>query len=317
MVDRAAEGIVGAPFELHVERGKIAEFARATLSNNRAYFDGDQPLSPPTFLTTMFFWEARVEGSNPWHRVRMDQRRGMHAEQEYLFRGPPPRAGTRLIGRSRIESIFEKAGRRGGAMTFAVMSTEFRDARGQLVAEARMTGVETGQPSAPGSQSGADEARAGARLETSAAHTKASQRQAENVSEATRVRIGSTPAARTAGPVTRTDVVRYQGASGDMNPIHHDEPFARAAGFDAPLVVGMFQAGVLATWAVDWLGAENIRSFKVRWKEQVWPGDVLTFSGASVRELEASGERRVEVELVCTRQTGGIAVQGWATFVVP
>ena len=47
------------------------------------------------------------------------------------------------------------------------------------------------------------------------------------------------------GPITRTDVVRYQGASGDMNPIHHDEPFARAAGYSAPLVVGMFQAGLL------------------------------------------------------------------------
>jgi acyl dehydratase len=45
---------------------------------------------------------------------------------------------------------------------------------------------------------------------------------------------GTSPAPMTIGPVTRTDFVRYQGASGDMNPIHHDETFARAAGYEAP-----------------------------------------------------------------------------------
>jgi acyl dehydratase len=127
----------------------------------------------------------------------------------------------------------------------------------------------------------------------------------------------ATPPPMVIGPVTRTDFVRYQGASGDMNPIHHDETFARAAGYDAPLAVGMFQAGVLATWATNWLGPANVRRTKVRWKEQVWPGDVLTFAGKVTRKYEEGGERRVDLELVCTRQTGGIAVQGWMTFVVP
>jgi acyl dehydratase len=122
---------------------------------------------------------------------------------------------------------------------------------------------------------------------------------------------------RTVGPLTRTDFVRYQGASGDMNPVHHDEVFARAAGYEAPLGVGMFHAGVVATWATDWLGPENVRSFKVRWKEPVFPGDVLRFAGKVVRKYEQAGERRVDLEMVCTRQGGGVAVQGWATFVVP
>ena len=39
----------------------------------------------------------------------------------------------------------------------------------------------------------------------------------------------------TTEPITRTDVVRYQGASGDFNPVHHDEPFALASGYPAPL----------------------------------------------------------------------------------
>jgi hypothetical protein len=146
MVDQAAAGAEGVPFELVVERGKVREFARAVLSDDPAYLKDDAPVIPPTFLTTMFFWEDGVPGANPWQRVQMSQKRGMHAEQEYTFFGPPPRAGTRLVCKSRIERIFEKAGRKGGKLTFAVMVTEFRDPSGKLVAEARLTGVETEKP---------------------------------------------------------------------------------------------------------------------------------------------------------------------------
>lgn len=119
------------------------------------------------------------------------------------------------------------------------------------------------------------------------------------------------------GPVARTDFVRYQGASGDMNPIHHDEEFARAAGFPSPFSVGMFQAGLLATYATDWLGADNLRRYRVRFKEQVWPGDTLSCTGEVVRAYEENGEPRLDLELTCSRQTGGVAVQAWATFVQP
>jgi hypothetical protein len=133
---------VGEPFEIDVERGKVYELARAVRAESPAYF-GPAPVIPPTFLTTTFFWEERVPGSNPWEKVQMDQRRGMHAEQEYEFFGPPPRAGQKLRAQSRIESIYEKTGKRGGKMTFAVMVTDFTDESGKLVARAKMTGVET------------------------------------------------------------------------------------------------------------------------------------------------------------------------------
>jgi acyl dehydratase len=127
---------------------------------------------------------------------------------------------------------------------------------------------------------------------------------------------GASAPTRRVGPITRTDIVRYQGASGDMNPVHHDENFARAAGYAAPLGVGMLHAGVMATWATDWLGADNVRRFKVRWKEPVWPGDVLVFSGRVLRRFEEKSERRVEIEVLCTREGGGVAAQATATFVV-
>ena len=118
------------------------------------------------------------------------------------------------------------------------------------------------------------------------------------------------PPQRQFGPITRTDIVRYQGASGDMNPVHHDEPFAIAAGFPSPLCVGMFQAGALLAWAADWLGPEKVRRTRIRWKEPVFPGDVLTFCAARIREDEQS----LELHLTGTRQTGGLAVEAWVTF---
>lgn len=123
----------------------------------------------------------------------------------------------------------------------------------------------------------------------------------------------------TVGPVTRTDFVRYQGASGDMNPIHHDEEFARGAGFDSPFAVGMYQASLLGTYATDWLGAENVRAFRVRFIEQVWPGDTLVCTGRveGERHDAGTGEDRIDVVLECAREGGGIAVRAWASFVRP
>lgn len=126
-----------------------------------------------------------------------------------------------------------------------------------------------------------------------------------------------TPEPWSLSPQTRTDFVRYQGASGDMNPIHHDQTYAEAAGYPSPFSVGMLQAGILGSYATDWLGAANIRSFRVRFKEQVWPDDVLTCEGRVLQQYERDGIEYVDVELDCTRQTGGVAASAWATFVVP
>ena len=123
-------------------------------------------------------------------------------------------------------------------------------------------------------------------------------------------------APREYGPLTRTDFVRYQGASGDFNPIHHDEAFAKSAGFPTVFSVGMLQAGLLATYCTDQFGPDNVRRFKVQFREQVWPDDVLTCSGSAGEPYEADGEQRVDLELTVTRQTGGVAIKGEATFVI-
>jgi hypothetical protein len=143
MVAKQSLGVEGSPFEMDIERGKIDEFSRAIRAGHPDHFHGSNPVVPPTFLTTQFFWEKRVEGANPWDLVQMSEERGMHAEQEYIFHGPPPRAGDRLVAQSRITELYDKASRSGNTLTFVKMVTEYRDPQtDRLVAEAVLTGVE-------------------------------------------------------------------------------------------------------------------------------------------------------------------------------
>jgi len=108
------------------------------------------------------------------------------------------------------------------------------------------------------------------------------------------------------GPISRTDIVCYQGASGDFQPIHHDEPFAKAAGYEAPLVVGMYPAGALATWAAQQVGPHRVRSYRCRFEQMVWPGDLLTGTGVIV-EVEAETQR-VRFELALLNQENEVVL---------
>ncbi|RAV03955.1 MaoC/PaaZ C-terminal domain-containing protein [Mycolicibacter senuensis] len=131
------------------------------------------------------------------------------------------------------------------------------------------------------------------------------------------LRVGAEATPREFGPVTRQMLVRYAGASGDLNPMHYDDELAHSAGYPSVFAQGMFTAALLATFATDWLGARTLRRFRVRFREQVWPNDVLTCSGR-ITDLAAEGERdRVTVELAAARQTGGAAVTGIAEFLIP
>lgn len=119
------------------------------------------------------------------------------------------------------------------------------------------------------------------------------------------------------GPVTRTDLVRYAGASGDFNPIHHDEGFAQSAGLPSVMAHGMFSAGLLASFVTRWFGAGSVRRYKVRFLDRVWPGDVLDAYGEVIREfMSDQGEPRAELSLKLRRQDGTMVITGAAEVVV-
>ncbi|BBU21113.1 dehydratase [Mycobacterium xenopi] len=133
----------------------------------------------------------------------------------------------------------------------------------------------------------------------------------------TGLQVGTVAAPRSFGPMTRQMFVRYAGASGDLNPMHYDDDLARSVGYPSAFAQGMLIAGLLATFATDWLGADAIRRFGVRFREQVWPGDVVTCSGHVVAVTGEDDGNRVTVELSARRQTGGVAITGTAEFLIP
>ena len=146
-MDKNAVGKSSRPVVMHVERGKIREFARAIKDDDPLYFDEEHAkreaggiMPPVTFLVAMAHWD---DGQGR-PRVPMDLKRALHGEQEYeLFK--PIHAGDVLTAVSRITDVYEKQGKRGGTMTFAVTETEFRNARNELVARARQVTIETSQ----------------------------------------------------------------------------------------------------------------------------------------------------------------------------
>lgn len=115
------------------------------------------------------------------------------------------------------------------------------------------------------------------------------------------------PGARV-GPITRTQIVRYAGAGGDFNPIHHDEEFARAAGMPTVFAMGLMHAGMLAQHLAGWVGQSNVRAFGVRFTGQVWPGDVLSLEGRVERVDDGPEGRRAICALSVTRQDGAPAI---------
>lgn len=121
------------------------------------------------------------------------------------------------------------------------------------------------------------------------------------------------PPAFTYGPLTVTDLVRYAGASGDFNPLHHDEAYARAAGLPTVMAHGMLSAGLLASFVTRWFGAGSVRRYKVRFRDKVFPGDILTAEGQVTGEVMGpDGGRRLALELALKRQDGQPVVTGTA-----
>ncbi|WP_405899346.1 MaoC family dehydratase [Streptomyces sp. NBC_00727] len=118
-------------------------------------------------------------------------------------------------------------------------------------------------------------------------------------------------------PVTRATLVQYAGASGDFNPIHWNERFAREVGLPDVIAHGMFTMAEAIRVVTDWAGDPGaVVEYGVRFtKPVVVPNDD---KGA---QIEVSGkvaalldDRRVRVDL--TVMSDGKKVLGMSRAVV-
>lgn len=113
--------------------------------------------------------------------------------------------------------------------------------------------------------------------------------------------------------LTRTQIVQYAGASGDYNPLHTDEPFARdVAGYPGVFAHGMLSMGMTGHLLTDWVGDGRLLEYGVRFTAQVWPGDTLTAT-ATIREVtERDGDPVALIDIVTVNQSGTAVVTGTA-----
>jgi acyl dehydratase len=107
---------------------------------------------------------------------------------------------------------------------------------------------------------------------------------------------------------TREQIAAYAQASGDQNPIHLDDDFARSVGLPGVIAHGMLQMGILATVAAEEAGGpEHLRRMTVRFAGMVVPGDSVTFTAQPTegKRLELSAVNQ-KGEAVLTKSTGEI-----------
>ena len=102
--------------------------------------------------------------------------------------------------------------------------------------------------------------------------------------------------------ISRRDVVKYAGASGDFNPIHYDEPLTKRAGNPQVFAQGMLTMGFASRLVARWFGLAGVERFRTRFQSRVFPGDSLTVTG-EVTSVSADGAH-VEADVEVTNQDG-------------
>jgi len=118
-------------------------------------------------------------------------------------------------------------------------------------------------------------------------------------------------------PIARVDLVRYAGASGDFNPIHWNERFAKSVGLPDVIAHGMFTMATAIRVVTDWAGDPGaVVEYGVRFTAPVVvpdddTGTVLEVSGRVEDKLD---DRRVSV--VLTASAGGRTVLSKARAIV-
>ena len=142
------------------------------------------------------------------------------------------------------------------------------------------------------------------------------------------ISVGDTMPTYTSTPITRTHLVRYAGASGDFNPLHHDESFIKMIGMDNVIAHGMLIMGIAGEAITDWIDQRNLRKFNARFMSMTEPTDlndmentknraIITISGKIVEKYEENGEKRIKCDIVAKDALGSRKLAGFFIAALP
>jgi len=117
--------------------------------------------------------------------------------------------------------------------------------------------------------------------------------------------------------VTQEQINAYAEASGDFNPIHVNEEFARMVGLPGTIAHGMLDLGILVEGLARWAGgSDRVVSVACRFSKPLLPGDTITCAGRVVSVEAAGGLVELEVEAVNDRDDR-VLTNGRATVRLP
>nr|WP_294507043.1 MaoC/PaaZ C-terminal domain-containing protein [uncultured Rhodopila sp.] len=132
--------------------------------------------------------------------------------------------------------------------------------------------------------------------------------------KASSLKVGDTHSERVVENLTRTQIVQYAGASGDYNPLHHDEIYTtRVAGYPSIFAHGMLTMGLTGKVVTDFVGDGTLTRFGVRFTNQVWPGDTLDAKATVLAVREDGGQHYVDLAVSTVNQDGKEVMSGSAT----
>lgn len=118
------------------------------------------------------------------------------------------------------------------------------------------------------------------------------------------------------GPVSRTMLALYAGASGDHNPVHIDIDMAKRSGMPDVFAHGMLSFGMLSRVASGWAGIEHLRGFRARFVSMTQVHDIISCRGTIVERYDEDGETRFRIEMEARAQDGRVTLRGEAIVAV-
>ena len=97
--------------------------------------------------------------------------------------------------------------------------------------------------------------------------------------------------------VTQEQISAYAEASGDFNPIHTDDEFARSVGLPGTIAHGLLEMGILAEAVSRWAGgSDRVAGLECRFSKPLLAGDTITCTGKVVAVDTTAGTATLEVE---------------------